>query len=162
MLINPSANSLADHYDIVVVGGGLVGASFALHLEKENDAKLSILIVEAVAAEAPNQPSFDARSTALSWSSREFFAQAGLWDALATEATAIHDIHVSDQGRFGSASLSHTEHRQEALGYVIENRHLGAVLNSAIEESTSLAKLAPAQISQIQPKQSGMELMIAC
>ncbi len=147
-------------YDIVVVGGGLVGASFALRLASAMTAPPSILVVEAVQAEASMQPSFDARSTALSWSSRQFFTAAGLWDELEPDATAILDIKVSDQGRFGVASLSHQEHQQSALGYVIENRHLGSALNAALAASPHVAKLAPARIEQVTPRQQGMTLNI--
>ena len=60
-------------YDIIIVGGGMVGISLALLLEAQHDWK--ILLVEAQEIGNPvdgaYSPSFDARSTALSWSSRE-------------------------------------------------------------------------------------------
>ena len=86
------------HYDLVVVGGGMVGASFACALsaaiEKEN---LSILIVEAIqqSTNAPQQPSFDSRSTALSYGSRCIYQDMGLWAQLASRVTAIKEIHVT-------------------------------------------------------------------
>ncbi|MEQ8955936.1 MAG: 2-octaprenyl-6-methoxyphenyl hydroxylase, partial [Gammaproteobacteria bacterium] len=109
-------------YDIVVVGGGLVGASFACAVARDD---LSVLVVEAVApGDRPEQPSFDARSTALSFGSRQIFAAMGLWPHLAAELTPIRRILVSDQGHIGGVELDHQELDQDALGYVAENRVL--------------------------------------
>lgn len=147
------------HYDITVVGAGMVGASFArLLTELHGQAGYSILVVEAVAPADAEQPSFDARSTALSWGSRKIFQRMGVWDELQTVTTAIHEIQVSDQGHFGAAQINCREHGQEALGYVLENRQLGAVLNPFLQQSPLLDYLSPARINAIRPRQDGMEL----
>ena len=54
-------------YDVIIAGGGMIGASLALALKPRN---LKIAVVEAVARTAELQPSFDDRSTALSRSTR--------------------------------------------------------------------------------------------
>ena len=55
------AHTLAAQYDVVVVGGGLVGASFAMNLAQQTkDSGYSILVVEAVDNQNfDQQPSFD-------------------------------------------------------------------------------------------------------
>lgn len=149
------------HYDIVVVGAGMVGASFSNLLAQTlgNDC-YSILAVEAVLPQAGEQPSFDARSTALSFGSRKIFTRMQAWEELADVVTAIREIQVSDQGHFGAVKMSHEEHGQEALGYVIENRQLGKVLNPMLQESPAIDYLAPASIVDIEPLAEGMDLTI--
>lgn len=149
------------HYDVIVVGGGLVGASFAgLLSAKEVSPELSILVVEAVTPGSDQQPSFDARSTALAWNSRQLFEDMGLWPSLQEDVCAIRDIHVSDQGHFGTVLINSAEHDQEALGYVVENRCLGAGLSSLLAERPGLSFLAPATIQSLRPRAEGMDMEI--
>lgn len=151
----------ASEYDIVVVGAGMVGASFASLLSRTaSGPRHSLLAVEAVAPAAVGQPSFDARSTALSYGSSKIFSRMGIWDELAPAVTPIREIQVSDSGHFGSVTLSCEEHGQPALGYVMENRDLGRVLNPRLQKQEYVDYLAPARISHIQPRQAGMELTI--
>ncbi len=154
----------ASRYDIVVVGGGLVGASFALYLEQcLGNSECSVLVVEGVSpGDHDRQPSFDARSTALSWGSRSIFEKMGLWSELAQVVTPIENIQVSDQGHLGTTELDHLEQAVEALGYVVENRELGVLLNNGMQASPRLQLLAPARISAVKPQADGMSLSVQC
>ena len=119
-----------NHYDIVIVGGGMVGISLALLLSQRHHWR--ILLVESKAVDVLSSstasPSFDERSTALSWTSRQIYQSIGLWPAIANHAVAIENIHVSEQGHLGLTRISAAESGVEALGYVVENQRLGAVL----------------------------------
>lgn len=130
-------------YDIVVAGGGMVGASLALAIAPLG---LRVAVVEPVARDADAQPSFDDRTTALSRSSQRMFEAMGLWDDIAAAATPIARIHVSDQGRFGLSHIDAEEQRVEALGYVVINRVLGSVIQSALTAAGGLEMLCPARI----------------
>ncbi len=139
----------------------MVGASFARLLAAgSQDTSYSVLVVEAVLPAAAEQPSFDSRSTALSFGSRQIIERMGIWDEVAGHATAIEKIQVSDRGHFGSVWLDSAEHKQEALGYVVENRQLGRVLNLPLQDAPGVDYLAPAKIVSAQPRQSGMSLNI--
>jgi len=153
----------AQYYDIVVVGAGMVGASFSCAMEKAlGDRPLSILVVEAFAPSSvtTEQSSFDARSTALSYGSRKVFENFGAWQELNAKASAIEEIHVSDKGRFGSVTLSATEQKVDALGYVVENAQIGQILNARLAQSKKLNLLCPASVSAVTPTKSGMQLTL--
>lgn len=131
--------------DILIVGGGMVGASLAVAL---SPLPFRVTVIEAAPQRNPGQPSYDDRATAVSWGSRRIIETLGLWSGLEQAATAIHDIHVSDRGRFGVTRLSHTEQGVPALGYVVENRALGKVLWAAMEKSAEL--VCPARVESIE------------
>lgn len=143
--------------DIVIAGGGLAGATLALALTKALP-ELRVTVVESFPLSKDStpetyQPSYDARSTALAWGSRLIFDELGLWSALSEHATPIRHIHVSDRGHFGATRLHAEDHRQDALGYVVDNRWMGLCLMGELLE-TSITWKAPAQVTGMEPLES--------
>ena len=139
-------DSTHEQYDIVIAGGGMIGASLALAL---SPLGLRIVVVEAVARGEALQPSFDDRSTALSRSTQRMFEAMGLWDEVISAATPIRRIHVSDRGRFGFSHIDAAEQGVEALGYVVINRVLGEVLQTALANTAAVDVLCPARVVDI-------------
>lgn len=137
-------------YDVLIVGGGMVGASLACAL---GDSPLRVAVIEATPLELESQPSFDARTVALALGSRRIFETLGLWPAIEAEGvTAIRHIHVSDQGHMGASHLDSAEEDVEALGYVAPSRHLGRVLHAALAEYDNIDVLCPARVSRVELK----------
>lgn len=143
--------------DIALIGGGLVGASLALALQPLAERfGLKITLLESHPPKDTHklagwQPSFDARSSALSWGTRLIYERLGLWERLQEHAYPIKHIHVSDRGYLGSTHLSHQEQGTAALGYVVPNAWLGENLWGALQQldEQRLQLLAPAEVDSL-------------
>lgn len=161
-MTKPQKQQSNPSYDIVIVGGGMVGISLAVLLAEQQQT-WKVLLLEAQAYKQSDQaeyrPSFDARSTALSWSSRKIFEAAGLWSALQSQVSHIEKIHVSDRGHMGLTRIDASEAGVEALGYVVENRWIGEVLLEKLA-TTSVEVVAPARVAMIKPLKEGVRLTI--
>ena len=144
-------------YDIVIAGGGMVGSSLALALAPLG---LRVAIVEQVARDAGQQPSFDDRSTALSRSTQRMFEAVGIWERVVAAATPITHVHVSDKGRFGFAHIDAAEQGVEALGHVIINRVLGDVLQDSLAGVNGLDVLCPGRITAAKPGADGVTVAV--
>ncbi len=140
------------HYDIVIAGGGMIGTSLALALAPLG---LRIGVIEAVARGESAQPSFDDRSTALARSTQRMFEAMGLWPDIVAASTPIRRIHVSDQGRFGFSHIDAREQGVEALGYVVINRVLGDVLQSAVRQEQAIDIVCPARVTGVALSPAG-------
>jgi 2-octaprenyl-6-methoxyphenol hydroxylase len=130
-------------WDVAIVGGGMVGASFALALRA---TQLRVLLIESVSPDSASQPSFDERTTALGNGSKQIFETLGVWNAMAAEAAPIRSIHVSDAGRFGVARLEAQEQGVHAFGYVVPNRVIGRALWQALRDVPNITLAVPAQV----------------
>ena len=144
-------------WDVVIVGGGMVGASFALALRA---TKLRTLLIEGVPPDSSAQPSFDERTTALGNGSRQIFESLGVWEAMAADASPIRSIHVSDAGRFGVARLDAREQGVPAFGYVVPNRTIGRVLWQALREAPNVTVAVPAQVKAATLREEAVELEV--
>lgn len=136
----------AHESDVLIVGGGMVGASLAAALAP---LSLKVTVVEAKPPGDAGQPSYDDRATALSYGSRRIMDTLGVWPHLESAATPINDIHVSDRGRFGATRINHDEQGVPALGYVVENRALGPELWQAMEQA-GVETLCPATVAAVE------------
>jgi 2-octaprenyl-6-methoxyphenol hydroxylase len=141
-----------NNFDLIIIGGGLAGASLACALRHVvlRHATLKIALVEAHPLNTDSQPSYDDRTVALSYGSRCIFDGLGLWPSLAPYAEAINNIHISDRGHFGVTRLSKEQEGVEALGYVLENRNIGLQLYAVINNSPNIHLFCPAQLKTLQ------------
>jgi 2-octaprenyl-6-methoxyphenol hydroxylase len=147
--------------DCLIIGGGLVGASLCCALAK---LPLRVAVVEPVAFEGSDPPSFDDRGLALSPSSQRILAGLGIWPEVAPEATAIRRIHVSHEGYFGVTRLEAAALGVPALGYVVIGRALGRALRGALRaaaEGKGLSLLCPARLESITTHPDRIEARIA-
>ena len=149
---------MARSNDIVIVGGGMVGASLAAALAPLG---LSVAVVEAWPLASSSQPSYDDRATAVANGSQRIFEAMGCWEALQAEATPIRRIHVSDRGHFGFTRISSSDHGLEALGYVIENRVIGPALWRMIDGYDNVQTLCPARVSAIRVSDERAEVEVS-
>lgn len=144
-------------FDILIVGGGLVGASLACALR---GGPYSIGVVEAVPLASAMQPSYDDRHLALAFGSRRIFEGIGVWNAIEPRVSPIRRIHISDRGRFGVARLEAQEAGLPALGYVVTARELGAALLAVLEREPAIELRCPARVEAIAFEASGARVTI--
>ncbi|HXH01741.1 MAG TPA: 2-octaprenyl-6-methoxyphenyl hydroxylase [Candidatus Competibacteraceae bacterium] len=131
-------------YDLLIVGGGLVGASLAIALSGQG---LRLALIEARPLSAGAED--DERAIALAYGSRRIFDGLGLWPRLAPHACSIRRIHISERGGPGVAWLEHRDAGVEALGYVIEARHLAAKLAQRLAELPDVELCCPARVETV-------------
>ncbi|HEY9198910.1 MAG TPA: 2-octaprenyl-6-methoxyphenyl hydroxylase [Gammaproteobacteria bacterium] len=141
------ADAPSDTYEILISGGGLVGASLACALSGHG---LRIGLIEAVPYSAETQPGYDDRAIALAAGTQRIFTALGLWPQLSERVTPIHRIHVSDRGRFGFTRLDRKEEGVDALGHVALGRDLGAVLGARLTELADVDLICPARVTGVE------------
>jgi 2-octaprenyl-6-methoxyphenol hydroxylase len=141
-------------YDIVIIGGGLVGTGLAAALRNTG---LQIALIDA---RLPSNN--DHRLFALSASSCQFLQNVDVWQTLAAKASPIHQVHVSRQGRFGSVRLKREEVRAATLGHVIPARDVETALNDLVAAlpETTCKIYRPAKLLSLTQHASYVELVI--
>lgn len=146
-----------EEFDLLIVGGGLVGASLAAALAP---LPLKLAVVEAVPFGGRGQPSFDDRSTALSEGSRRIYQSMGVWPGIGPEASPIKHIQVSDRGRLGATRLHADEAGVEALGWVTPNQLIGKALVDFIAARHNITIYAPAKLRSFSASAEGVEAVV--
>ena len=86
---------------VLIVGGGMTGATLALAISRLTGGTLPVHLVEASAPDSAQHPGFDARAIALAAGTCQQLARVDIWQEIADCATAIQRVHVSDRGHAG-------------------------------------------------------------
>lgn len=139
--------------EIVIVGGGPVGAALALALA---DGARAITVIEARA----EPPVGDTRATALSESSVRLLGALGVWPELAGDAVPIHTVEVSQQGHYGRTRLRAEDQGVQALGQVVAYDALARGLADRARGAPGVEWLAPATVAGIDQDAAGVRLGI--
>lgn len=126
---------MVDHeVDMLIVGGGVVGATLLLALAPLG---LRLLLVDANPLSNQTTPVFDIRSIALSPASVRILKHLKVWPHVEARATPIQGIHVSEKGRWGQTRLY--AEKDDPLGVVVEMQALTSALSQMLELQTVIA-----------------------
>lgn len=144
-------------FDVIIAGGGMVGASLACALSGHG---LRIALVEPLRGEQRSEPGYDDRAIALAWGTSRIFAGLGLWEALSAQATPIHRIHVSDRGHAGRVHMDRESEGLPAIGFVVPARAIGLVLTDAVSRLEDVTQFCPATVTGLVAGEDSAKVVI--
>lgn len=133
--------------DIIIVGAGLIGTSFALSMK---DSGHSIYILETHLPTHFTQDHQKSRPLSLSFGSYRILKELKIWETLKEFASPILSVHVSEQGRFGYTHFSAQEEKVPALGYVVPFSKLYESLYLKVSNQPNVKFLSIQSIEKIQ------------
>ncbi|UVK77591.1 MAG: 2-octaprenyl-6-methoxyphenol hydroxylase [Sodalis sp. Fse] len=140
---------------VTIIGGGMAGATLALALAHMTQGQLSIDLVEMQAPEIRAHPCFDARAIALAQGTCCELTAIGIWSALASCATSIQQVVVSDRGHLSKVLIAACDYQLPALGYVVKLHDVGTRLFSLLRKTPGIQLHCPASLKQIQREKTG-------
>lgn len=150
------------HYDIIVVGAGLVGAAFALRMartfadntgdnSKHKPGKIALLEARAVPPSvSPSATTFDPQVVALTEASRQWLDALDVWQACADRACPYSRMSVRDGEGTGCIEFDAAEVQRANLGHIVENSLLRSSLLSAIAEQDNIDLYCPAPVESLR------------
>ena len=130
-------------HDVLVVGGGLVGASLAIALDRLG---LDVAQVEA-APPGSLPPVFDQRNLSFADATVNALGALGVMAGLRVPPGPIRRIHVSRAGDFGRVLMQASDYGREAFGQVVVASDFGHALEARMGELRHLTRYRPARFT---------------
>lgn len=147
-------------FDIVVIGGGLVGASLLAALK---DSGLKLAMIEArTPAPLPADESWDGRVYAISPGSMEFLRTLGVWQQLdSARITPVHEMQVYGDDPAARIDFSAYESGVPELACIVENRQLQHAVWGRLTDEKNVKIFCPAQYVSLAWHESYAELTLS-
>ena len=139
-------NNNTKNYDVIINGGGMVGATLACLLAKSGR---KVAVIEAfVAPKFIADSDYDLRVSAISRASQNALTEAGAWDdILAMRASPYEVMDVWDEAGDGNVRFEAAELGEPDLGHIIENNVIQRAVTDALKSMKNVDLLCPAKIS---------------
>lgn len=133
-------------FDIVIVGGGIVGLSFACELAAKD---FSVVLVERQQLKpVTDQP--DCRVSAINRFALQHFKRANVWQSiLAQRACVFESMFVWDTTGVGQIQFDSSALGVAELGVIIENNVLQQLLLETVQAADNIDCLCPEEISEV-------------
>ncbi|HEY0085535.1 MAG TPA: UbiH/UbiF/VisC/COQ6 family ubiquinone biosynthesis hydroxylase [Allosphingosinicella sp.] len=143
--------------DVIILGGGLVGLTLAIALDRHG---LSSIVIDPADPEAQLAPAYDGRATAVASASWRMLEAIGVGERLAGEACPIRAIRVSDGLEPGGISFDPPE-GDDPLGMMFENRRLRQALRETAQAAKNIQLLMPSEAAEVVRDAMGVRIAMA-
>ena len=145
------------HYDNIIVGAGMVGATLACALA---DSALKIAVLEAHEMNFNwSEGTHDIRVSAITHASQHIFENIGAWESMQLDGVAPYtQMHVWDASGQGEIHFNSIDVGQVNLGHIIENRVIQKAVINRVREFEHVDLLVPLKLTELQFEDEGVLL----
>lgn len=149
-----------NNFDIVIVGSGIVGLTFAALVAKQG---LSIAILEQrKLGIAYDLSQFDLRVSAITRASQHTFRYLDVWDEICVERVSPYQhMYVWDQTGVGEISFSADDIGEIDLGHIIENRLMVRVLIEKLQKFSNVHFLEQVTLQRYEVDEQQVNVILA-
>ncbi|WP_445369054.1 FAD-dependent monooxygenase [Methylomonas sp. BW4-1] len=149
---------MKEQFDVVIVGGGMVGAAVACCL---GGSELKVAVIEAQVPEAfSSEQPHDLRVSALSIASKNILEAVGAWEGVTSRRYCpFKRMRVWETA--GDTTFNSDDIRYPELGYIVENRITQLALLDRLPHFDNIELLMPQTISKINYDGHESELILA-
>lgn len=149
---------MLSNYDIVIVGGGIVGLTLASAL---TNSSLRIAVCEAKPfPQVAEDARLDARVSAINRCSENILTQLGAWQKIKS-IHPYHEMLVWDAHSHGQIHFKSSDIFESNLGHIIENRRIQQALLDNLREKDNVDFLCPIDLHTIEMTASSSTLTFA-
>lgn len=141
-------------YDLVIVGGGIVGVTLAAALEHSG---LNVLIVEA---QQQSEAVAKGQVYAIHLSSSRVWEALGVWSVIAPQVQCFKQVHLSDAQDNHVVKFRPGDLKVPVLGHVAEHRVLLQALLDRVQTCQNISWCCPARVSQTVVRENFTELTV--
>ena len=146
--------------DVIILGGGLVGLTLAIALDRHG---VSSIVVDPADPVATAAPTYDGRATAVASASWRMLEAIGVAERLDGQGCPIRSIRVSDGLEPGGIQFDAGPGEagiQDPLGLMIENRMLRRALRETAAAAEHITLLQPARAADVVRDVNGVRVAL--
>jgi 2-octaprenylphenol hydroxylase len=134
-------------FDVVIVGGGLVGASLAADLGQRG---FHLAVVEARSTPSLPESGFGLRVSAVTRATQRVLESVGAWRLLPAERLqAFRQMVVWDDSEHGEVHFDSAEIAEPALGHIVENDAMQRALDDRLNQLEGVEIFRPAKLETL-------------
>ncbi|HIM54416.1 MAG TPA: FAD-dependent hydroxylase [Gammaproteobacteria bacterium] len=135
-------------YDIVIIGGGPAGLSFACSMI---EADVKVLVVEKSNIDAIANPQADGREIALTHLSLKILKKLGVWDLInQAEVAPLKEAKVFDGDSPSLLNFKSDDSSIEALGYLVPNYQVRQALYQRVQQADNITLMTEAMVDNVE------------
>jgi ubiquinone biosynthesis UbiH/UbiF/VisC/COQ6 family hydroxylase len=145
-------------YDVLIVGAGPAGLSFARSLA---DTSLKVLVLETLPEAVLADPPFDGREIALTQRSAAIMRRLGLWSRIAdSDISALRDAKVMNGSAEFAMEITHEDGARTQLGYLVSNHLIRRAAYECVRETGNVTLRAGTKVTDIHTDADGARLTL--
>lgn len=144
-------------YDVLIVGGGMVGAALACAL---GNSSLKVAVLDRALSAAAG-PAYDRRVSAITLASQSFFENTGVWEGMVQQCVSpVQEMQVWSENGSGSVHFNAAEIGEPRLAWIIENSVVQSAFVERLHQFTNVHFLCPIEITQISLADEAVTVML--
>lgn len=144
-------------YDIAIIGGGLAGLTLSILLGHQGH---KVVCIDRENPDIQTKKSYDIRTTAISWGSRNLLKNAGIWNDLEHKSQCISDILILDEDSPIELEFNASDINTEGFGWIVDNRDLRVSLLHHVHKNKNITHLTGQSVKNFRDNDSKIDIVL--